>query len=374
MSELSLSEVYETPIRAYVHREVGAPGQVESINLRKVESDDVRVRIDAVGVCHSDLSLANGTLDQKMPVVLGHEASGTIVEIGDKVANVNVGDTVVLLWNPSCGHCWYCRQGDHHLCEHATDNQRRPLALDSNNETVWAGLGVGGFAEETVVPQSCVMPVTGVSPEQAAMIGCASTTGVGAVVNTARVQAGQSVAVVGLGGVGLSAVQGALLSGASPVIAIDRSTDRLQQAIELGAIGLEAGDDITKRVRKATNGRGADIAVDCVGAAATIRQSWGMTRRGGTAVVVGIGPKTAEVTFNPLELFYFARTLVGCVAGGGDPRSDYPRLLEWARTGELVTDGLITDRRDLGGIDDAFVAMSSASGGRTVIHPKGERR
>ncbi|WP_353713541.1 alcohol dehydrogenase catalytic domain-containing protein [Arthrobacter sp. K5] len=231
---LTPEDVYAEAILAFVHRKPGEQGQVEKIRLRKTGPDDVRVRIDSVGVCHSDLSLSNGTLGQKMPAVLGHEASGTVLEVGQDVTTVKAGDTVILLWNPSCGECWFCKAGDKHLCEHAADNTQRPLALDAEDNTVWAGLGVAGFAEQTVVPARSVMPIEGIDPDQAAMLGCASTTGVGAVVNSAKVVPGQSVAVVGLGGVGLSAVQGALLSGASQVIAIDRSQERLAIAETTG--------------------------------------------------------------------------------------------------------------------------------------------
>lgn len=369
MTTLANDEVYSDPIRAYIYRAPGEEGRVEDIRLRKAGPQDVRVRIDAVGVCHSDLSLSNGTLVQKMPAVLGHEASGTVLEVGEDVRKVSVGDSVILLWNPSCGNCWFCEAGEKHLCEHASDNTGRPLALDADGNIVWAGLGVGGFAEQTVVPATSVLRTEGIQPDQAAMLGCASTTGVGAVVNSAKVAPGQTVAVIGLGGVGLSAVQGALLSGASAVFAIDRSSERLALAESLNAIPLEARDDIPKQIRKLTGGRGVDTSIDCVGASATIRQSWQMTRRGGTTVVVGIGSKDDQVSFSPLELFYFARTITGCVAGGGDPAIDYPRLFDWVKSNQLVTDGLITRQMPLEGVGEAFELMKAGSGGRAVIHP-----
>ncbi|GEB65045.1 alcohol dehydrogenase [Sinomonas atrocyanea] len=327
------------------------------------------MKIASTGVCHSDLSLSNGTLPQRFPAVLGHEASGTVLEVGEDVSDVAVGDSVILLWNPSCGSCWFCQAGDRHLCAHASDGARRPLALDADGATVWAGLGVAGFSEQTVVPAASVQRIEGIRPDQAAMLGCASVTGVGAAVNSARVTVGESVAVTGLGGVGLSAVQGALLSGASQVLAIDRSSERLALAQDLGAIPVQADGEALARIRGMTGNRGVDAAIDCVGASATIRQSWDMTRRGGRTVVVGIGRKEDYVAFSPLELFHSSRSLIGCVAGGSDPRTDYPRLLDWVKAGTLVTDGLITDRLGLGGVEEAFEKMQSASGGRTVIDP-----
>lgn len=366
---LSEHEVSEQPIRAFVHRTPGEPGAIELIRLRKVRSTDARVRIDSVGVCHSDLSLANGTLSQEMPVVLGHEASGTVVEVGTDVTSLAPGDRVILLWNPSCGECWFCTRGEAHLCEHATDNASRPLAVDARGETVWAGLGVGGFAEETVVPAANLVRAEEVTPDQAAMIGCATTTGVGAVLSTAKVQAGETVAVIGLGGVGLSAVQGAMLCGASEVFAIDRSEERLEMAARLGAIAIASDEHTSKSVRARTEGRGADAVLDCVGQATTIRQAWQTTRRGGRTVVVGIGPREQQVSFNPLELFFFARSLIGCVAGGLDPRRDYAKLIGWVNDGSLATDHLITSTLGLDEVEVAFRDMERGSGGRAVIHP-----
>ena len=372
MNELPIlteADVGTRTVRAFVHREVGVPGRVEKIRLRRVGPHDVRVKIEAVGICHSDLSLANGTLAQKFPAVLGHEASGVVSEVGSDIHDLAVGDKVILLWNPACGECWFCEHESASLCTHAADYQLKPHALDAGGEVVWAGVGVGAFAEETVIPASSARRFDGIEFNQAAMIGCASVTGVGAAINTGKVAEGQYVAVVVLGGVGLSAVQGALLSGAAKVFSIDRSADRLAIAERLGGIPIEAGDDIARRIRKLADGRGVDVAIDCVGAAATIRQSWEMTRRGGTAVVVGVGGKDQSVSFTPLELFYFARNLVGCVGGAGTPDVDYPRLVEWARTGKLVTDGLITSTFGLDGIEDAFRLMREASGGRAIIYP-----
>jgi len=369
---LTRTDTYAEPVRALIHRSLEAPGRVEDLFLRKAGPGDIRVAVDSVGVCHSDLSLSNGTLAQRMPAVLGHEASGTVVETGRDVKGLATGDRVILLWNPSCGDCWFCRAGDKHLCEHAADNAQRPHGLDADGNTVWAGLGVGGFAEQTVVPATSVMRVDGLAPDQAAMLGCASITGVGAVTNSAKVAPGHSVAVVGLGGVGLSAVQGAVLSGAGTVYAIDRSPERLALAESLGAVPVAADGETVKTVRGLTSNRGVDAAIDCVGGSATIRQAWQMTRRGGRTVVVGIGKKEDLVPFSPLELFYSSRSLIGCVAGGGDPSIDYPRLVDWVKSGQLVTDGLITGQFGLDGVDEAFGMMKTGSGGRAVVHPGGE--
>jgi S-(hydroxymethyl)glutathione dehydrogenase/alcohol dehydrogenase len=209
----------------------------------------------------------------------------------------------------------------------------------------------------------------GVPFEHAALVGCAVMTGIGAVLETARVQPGQSVLIVGLGGVGLSAVMGATLAGASQVIVVDRARDKLELALSLGATdGLEAGD-IAKPVRTLIGGRGADHAFDCVGLAATIRSAWSATRRGGTTTVVGIGGKDQEVTFSALELFHFARTIKGCVYGGADPSVLMPKILDHAARGDLDLGTLISGTIGLADIDAAFADMEQGVGARAVVLP-----
>jgi S-(hydroxymethyl)glutathione dehydrogenase/alcohol dehydrogenase len=234
---------------------------------------------------------------------------------------------------------------------------------------VHPGLSTGGFAEETVVSERAVVPVPdGVPLEQAALVGCAVMTGVGAVLNTARVRAGQSVLVVGLGGVGLSVVQGARLAGAGQVVVVDRSPDKLELARTLGATDvLEAGGELAKQVRALTGRRGVDHAFDCVGLAATIRASWSATRRGGTTTVVGIGSGDTQVSFSPLELFHFARVLQGCVYGSTDPQRDLPTVLAHAAAGELDLGALITRRIGLGDVESAFQDLEAGSGARAVV-------
>ena len=356
-------------VRAALLTEPGAALQLVDLDLPDPAPGQVRVRIAATGVCHSDLSLANGTLRQKMPVVLGHESAGVVSAVGEGVTTVAVGDRVVLVWAAPCRECWYCLEGEPWLCEHSSDRASQPYAAFEGTE-VYPGLSTGGFATETVVDARAVLPVPdGVPLEQAALVGCAVMTGIGAVTESAQVREGQSVLVVGLGGVGLSVVLGAKLAKAGRVIVVDRSQDKLDLALRLGATdALEAGDDLAKRVRALT-GRGADHAFDCVGAAETIRTSWASTRRGGTTTVVGIGGKDAQVTFSPLELFHFARTLTGCVYGSADPSVVMPRILEAAARGQIDLGGLISGTVGLDGIDGAFAEMQAGRGARVVVTP-----
>src|SRR3954469_19847469 len=252
-------------VRAAVLPETGSPLRVVDIELPEPGPGQVRVRVAATGVCPSDLSLARGTLRQPVPAVLGHESAGTVVSVGERVTSAAPGDRVVLCWAPPCGQCWFCGQGEPWLCEHSSDAAAAPYATFEGQD-LYPGLSTAGFAEETVVSERAVIPVPdGVPLEQAALVGCAVMTGVGAVLNTAKVRAGQSVLVVGLGGVGLSVVQGARLAQAGTIIAVDRAGDKLSLAARLGADEvLEASPELAKSVRALTEGRGVDHAFECV--------------------------------------------------------------------------------------------------------------
>jgi S-(hydroxymethyl)glutathione dehydrogenase / alcohol dehydrogenase len=358
------------PVRAAVLSAPGEALRVADIDLPEPGPGQVRVRIAATGVCHSDLSLARGTLRQKMPVVLGHESAGTVVSVGEGVTSTAPGDRVVLCWAPPDGTCWFCLQGEPWLCEHSSDAASAPYArLDG--EDLYPGLSTGGFAEETVVSERAVLPVPDAVPlEHAALVGCAVMTGVGAVLKTARVREGQSVLVVGLGGVGLSVVQGARLAGAGQVVVVDRAPEKLDLARTMGATDvLEAGGELAKQVRGLTGGRGVDHAFDCVGLGATIRSSWASTRRGGVATVVGIGSREQSVTFNALELFHFARTLQASVYGSTDPFVDIPAVLEHAAAGRLDLGALVGGSVGLDGVGEAFEAMERGATARTLVVP-----
>lgn len=359
------------PIRAAVLRQVAAEPRVEEIRLRATEPADVRVRIERTGVCHSDLSLARGVLAQPLPAVLGHEACGRIVEVGVGVADRTVGQRVLLLWNAPCGHCAFCLAGERWLCASSARLAGTPYALDRAGEPVYAGLSVGSFAEQTVLPAtSTVVLPEDVDPAHAALLGCAVTTGVGAVLKTAGVRPGSTVCVLGLGGVGLSAVLGARLADAATIVAVDRSADKAPAAQAMGAQEfLPAAEDLRARAKPLTGGRGFDYVFDCVGSAATIRQAYDLTRRGGTVCVVGVGGKEDRVSFSALELFFTARTIVGTVAGSFDPGSDLDRYLELLRAGEMDLSPLVTGGGGLADVGAAFAAMSEGRGVRVVLTP-----
>jgi S-(hydroxymethyl)glutathione dehydrogenase/alcohol dehydrogenase len=349
---------------------VTGPGELEvqDVTLRPLGEDDVRVAIRGVGVCHSDLSMVNGTLRPAYPQVLGHEASGVVVEAGSG-SGVPLGQHVVLNWAVPCGTCWHCRHAEPWLCstiEGMTGTLGGTLA---DGTTFEACLGLGAMAEEVVVPAAAVVPLPDDVPlAESALLGCAILTGVGAARNAAGVRPGDSVLVIGLGGVGLSAVTGARLAGAERIIAVDVSEAKETLARTAGATDFLVGSpDLAKQVRALTDGRGVDQALECVGSAATIRQAWTACRRGGTCVVVGLGPKDQQVTFNPLELFHFSRTLVSSVYGNSDARRDIPGLLEYVADGRLDLTATITDRISLAEVPAAFERMQRGEGGRALV-------
>lgn len=365
-----------TGVAAAVLREPGSPVRIEGITLPDPGPGQVRVGLIATGVCHSDLSLARGTLAQKTPAVLGHEGCGRVLETGPGVTALHVGDVVVLNWSPACRSCWWCLNGEPFLCAHAADGGATAYAHLDDGTAVFPGLGVGAFASQTVVAErACIRIPDDVDLEEAALLGCAVLTGVGAVVHAAAVRAGESVVVIGLGGVGLCAVQGARIAGADPIIVVDGSPEKAGLARSLGAThSLEPGPDLGKQVRALTGGRGADHAIECVGRAETIRTAWGLTRRGGHATIVGLGATTDTLTFNALEIAHFARTLRGSMYGNCDPVADIPVLLDHVRSGRLDLAALVTRRITLAGVEDAFATMSAGQGVRSLIVFKGTGR
>jgi S-(hydroxymethyl)glutathione dehydrogenase / alcohol dehydrogenase len=346
------------------------PGElgVRDVTLRPLGELDVRVRIAGVGVCHSDLSMVNGTLRPSYPLVLGHEAAGVVTEAGES-AGVALGTPVVLNWAVPCDTCWHCAHGQPWLCSTIEGMTGTPGGELADGTPFQASLGLGAMAEEVVVPASAVVPLQGDVPlDEASLLGCALLTGVGAARNAARVQPGDSVLVIGLGGVGLSAVQGARLAGAARIIAVDVSDSKEKLASAAGATDYLVGTpDLAKQVRALTEGRGADAALECVGSATTIRQAWTAVRRGGTCVVVGVGPKDQQVTFNPLELFHFSRTLVSSVYGNSDPRRDIADLVGHVAAGRLDLASTITDRISLADVPSAFERMQRGEGGRAIV-------
>ncbi|MBP2581107.1 S-(hydroxymethyl)glutathione dehydrogenase/alcohol dehydrogenase [Streptomyces sp. PvR006] len=356
-------------IRAAVLPAVGSPLEVTGIELPEPGPGQVRIRLAAAGVCHSDLSLTNGTMRVPVPAVLGHEGAGTVVSVGEGVTHVAPGDGVVLNWAPSCGACHPCSLGEVWLCANALTGTANTHARTEDGTELHPGLNVAAFAEETVVAANCVLPVPeGVPLTDAALLGCAVLTGWGAVHHSARVREGETVAVFGVGGVGLATLQAARIAGASTIVAVDVSPEKEALARAAGATEYVVASETTaKEIRKLTGGHGVDVAVECVGRAVTIRTAWDSTRRGGRTTVVGIGGKDQQVAFNALEIFHWGRTLAGCVYGNSNPAVDLPVLAEHIRAGRLDLSALVTERITLDGIPGAFENMLAGKGGRALV-------
>ncbi|MEU6196985.1 Zn-dependent alcohol dehydrogenase [Streptomyces sp. NPDC047061] len=356
-------------VRAAVLPAVGAPLTVTEIDLPDPGPGQVRVRLAAAGVCHSDLSLSDGTMRVPVPAVLGHEGAGTVAAVGEGVTRLSPGDPVVLNWAPSCGSCHACTLGEVWLCANALNGSADVHARTADGTDLHPGLNVAAFAEETVVAESCVLPLPADIPlTDAALLGCAVLTGYGAVHHSARVRQGESVAVFGVGGVGLATVQAARIAGASRIVAVDVSAEKEGLARAAGATDYVVASDTTPRAIRALTGKqGVDVAVECVGRAVSIRAAWESTRRGGRTTVVGIGGKSELVTFNALELFHWGRTLSGCVYGNSDPARDLPLLAEHVRAGRLDLTALVTERIALEDIPVAFENMLAGKGGRALV-------
>jgi S-(hydroxymethyl)glutathione dehydrogenase / alcohol dehydrogenase len=355
--------------QALVVRDASAVPEVVELHLPEVGPGQVRVRIRAAGVCHSDLSMVNGTLRPPYPLVLGHEAAGEVLEVGDHVTRAGVGEHVALDWQPPCRRCWFCRHGEPWLCATSSGTAALENGSTLDGAPVHVALGLGAFAEQVVVPANAVIAVPDdLGWESAALLGCAVLTGTGAVRRTARVASGESVLVIGLGGVGLSVVAAARAAGAGQVIAVDVTETKKALAEAAGATDfLVAADTLSKDIRARTDGRGTDHSFECVGRAATIRAAWRATRRGGQVTVVGMGRADDMVELSALDIFSSARTLRSSVYGSADPDVDIPALAADVLSGALHLDHLITDRIGLAGVPDAFERMSRGEGARSVV-------
>lgn len=332
--------------------------------------DDVLVRLRASGVCHTDLSVVTGHVPMLPNVVLGHEGTGTVEAVGDRVTRVKVGDRVVASFVPVCGSCWHCVHQETHLCESATESMFVPRAVRPDGSEAFGFTGLGTFAEAMTVNQSAVVKVESDLPdEQLALIGCGVTTGLGAALNTARIEPGTTVAVIGCGGVGQAVIQGARIAGASRVFAVDPVELKRKTAEQFGATDLvdPADGEVVDQVQALMGGRGVDYAFEVIGLPETILQAYGLARRGGTVVVVGVPRVDATVTFPAGALVYEEKRLLGCVYGSAQVRRDFPRFVRLAETGRLELDGMVTRRLPLDDVNEAFRAMQDGEVIRSVL-------
>jgi len=338
------------------------------VTTRPLGPSDVRVRVKASGVCHSDLSAMAGVLPNKKPFILGHEAAGELVEVGPQVPALAVGDHVIVCWVPPCGQCADCRGGQANLCTELFGTTALTANFAVDGEPVYGMAGTGTFAEEVVLPWQCAIRVADDVPfDLAALIGCGVTTGVGAALNTARVAPGSTVAVIGCGGVGIAAIQGARIAGAADIVAIDPSEAKRDAVGRFGATLAVAPDQARAARDEVTGRRGFDYVFECVGRAALVRQAYELTRRGGTVVVVGAGGRDDQVSFSMAELFYDDKRILSTWYGGADARVEYGRLVRLWRAGRLDLESMITARLPIERVDEALDLMRAGEAIRTVI-------
>jgi alcohol dehydrogenase len=370
-------------IRAAVLSQMGTPGPyaktrplaIEELDLAPPGYGEVLVKIEAAGLCHSDLSVINGDRPRPLPMVLGHEAAGVVEQLGDGVTDLVPGDHVILVFVPSCGHCPPCSEGRPALCEpgFAANSAGTLLGgarrLSRNGVPINHLLGCAAFAEYATVSRRSLVKIDKALPmAEAALFGCAVMTGVGAVVNTAQVRAGASTAVIGLGGVGLASVLGAKAAGARQIVAVDLSDEKLELAKSLGATHTfnASASDTVEKIREATSG-GVEYAFELAGSARALESAYKITRRGGTTVTAGLPPPTATMPLSPLNLVAEERTLKGSYIGTCVPSRDIPRYVALYQQGKLAVDRLMTGTLKLDQINEGFDLLHEGKAVRQVI-------
>lgn len=357
-------------MRAAVMHQVDQPFTIETIQPADPGPTDITVALEATGVCHSDISAVRGFLGLDCPAILGHEAAGKVVAVGREVTSLRVGDRVVASLVPVCGKCYWCVNGQTHLCglTFAVRGTKRGT-LDSG-ESVTAMLGLGAFADQMTIDERLAVRIeSDLPPEQLALLGCGIATGAGAAMFTARVRPGSSVAVIGCGGVGQSVIQGARIAGAADIIAIDPVKFKRDIGAANGATHFvdPTTDDVVEAVRAATHGRGVDYAFEVVGSPSTVTTAYECARRGGTVITVGIPAPEARLDFPATDFFRAEKHVVGSYYGSTQVRADFQRFADLIATGRFDAGSLITHRYSLDQLDDAFADLQSGQSIRGVV-------
>ena len=364
------SDAIETS--AAVCRAFGEPLTIETLRLAPPEGSEIRVRVRASSICHSDITYMDGGWGGELPAVFGHELAGVVTDLGPSVPpeGIRTGDRVLVSLLRSCGRCAFCEAGSPTQCVAAFAIDSAPRLADEQGRPVRAGLRVGGFAQSVVVDVSQAVRIPAeVADEAACLISCGVMTGFGAAINTANVRVGDAVAVIGCGGVGLNCVQGAALAGALPLVAIDFADDKLEQARAFGATDAinAADEDVATRALALTEGRGFDVVMTAVGNAGVIERALPLLAPDGALVVVGMPPYDERVSLNATDLSHLGQRILGCKLGGARLRVDVPRLFQLYRSDRLKLDELIASRRPLAEINEAIERARRSQGLRHVI-------
>jgi S-(hydroxymethyl)mycothiol dehydrogenase len=355
-------------VQGVIARSKNAPVELVDIVVPDPGSNDVVVRVQACGVCHTDLTYRDGGINDEFPFLLGHEAAGIVESIGDAVTHVEVGDFVVLNWRAVCGNCRACRRGRPWYC-FDTFNASQPMTL-TDGTALTPALGIGAFAEKTLVHEGqCTKVDPNADPAVVGLLGCGVMAGLGAAVNTGNVSRGDSVAVIGCGGVGDAAIAGARLAGASPIIAIDRDPKKLQWATELGATHtVDASNaDVVETVQQLTGGFGADVVIDAVGRPETWKQAFYARDLAGTVVLVGV--PTPDMTLEMPLIDFFSRggALKSSWYGDCLPERDFPTLVDLYQQGRLPLEKFVSERIKLDQVEEAFETMHRGEVLRSVV-------
>lgn len=357
-------------MQAAVCHTFGQPLVIQEVEIDPPGPGEVKVHLAATGICHSDIHMIRGEWGGDLPVVAGHEAAGVVTEVGINVTLTQPGDAVVVSLLRSCGRCFYCSTGSIHLCEGTFALETETRLHSHERAPILQGIGVGAFAEDVIVDQSQVVQVPADLPlDRAALLACGVITGLGAVINTARVPPGSSVVVMGTGGVGLNSIQGAVLAGAQRIIAVDLLEMKLAAAQTFGATDTinARQQDAVEAVKDLTAGRGADYVFVTVGSTVAVAQGFGMLAKHGTLVIVGL-PESGALAALPVADFpLYERRVIGSFMGSTRLRVDVPRLAELYRQGRLKLDELITARYPLGQINEAIAAMESGAALRNLL-------
>ena len=360
-------------MKAAVLYEARTPLVVETVDLDDPKEGEVLVRMASAGVCHSDYHVMKGEWSMPLPMVLGHEAAGVVEKIGAGVSQVKPGDHVILNFRPNCGWCKFCTTGRPVLCNGSASPRwvmfDGTVRLHKGAEDIYHFARTASFAEYAVVPQSGAVPVRKDMPlEKACLVGCAVMTGVGAVVNTAKVPAGSSVLVIGCGGIGLNVIQGAKLAGAEKIIAVDLLENKLAFAREFGATHIVDGSsgDTVERILDMTDG-GVDYAFEAIGYSKTIEQAYEATGMGGTTVVVGMAPEDDNLTISALSLPRTEKVIMGSWYGGARPWIDLPRMVDLYLDGRLQIDPMISRYYPLDEINTAYDALANGEVARSIL-------
>jgi len=357
-------------MKAAVCYELNKPLVIEDVTLRDPAKGEIKIKLAATAVCHSDIHDWKGEMPGGVPFIGGHESAGRVEKVGAGVTYVKPGDPVVVSLLASCGKCYYCITGLPHLCEHRFDPPKEPRVRNKKGQPIDLKGNIGGFAEYVVVDESQVVKLPEAVPlDSAALLACGVSTGFGGVVKRAAVRPFQSVVVMGVGGVGINAIQGAAYSGAYPIIAVDVLEPRLKMAMDFGATHTvnAKSEKAAEEIRKLTSGRGADFVFVTVGSIAAIKQGMSFTAQRGTTVMIGLPSYKEQLSLSPLEMIPTEKNLIGGFMGAANIKVDIPNLVTLYQSGRLKLDELITAHFPLERINEAMALTEKGEGLRNVI-------